>query len=400
MKKVKIKHIILVLVLLILSLCNFVYSDSFYSSMGLGIPNYFVSQKASGMGGAGIGVIDRFALNAINPAAIDIYGLTTISVNSYFNMSRSKINNKRIVTRNGYPSGFHFIVPLKKKILLMISIKSLTTSKYTLLIAQSNKYVNYTRLVRGNGGLSSGNLGMQYQISDKLYIGALSNFNFGTFNEEWKTQFDDGTYIDASDNIVSHLWGVGFDVGVYATPLPKWGFGVVYKSKSLLHLENNLTLGSSINLNPVVSELDYPDALGLGTSYKVSKVLLAVDYYIQFWKKYNEVRERNYINFWRLGGGLEYLDTNDPLAKYHRRVAYRFGVYYAQLPFNDYLGNPVNEKFISVGMGLPFHKYFGRVDFAVEAGLRGNATEQSYEDTVIRFSGSITGSELWFQRRH
>ncbi len=400
MKRIKNIYLNIVMALFIFCFINRVQADSFYSSMGLGIPNYFVSQKASGMGGAGIGVVDQFALNAINPAAINIYGLTTISVNSYFNMSASKINNQSVVTRNGYPSGFHFIVPLKKNILLLSSIKSLTASKYTLSINQSNENVNYTRVVRGNGGLSTGSLGLQYQISDKLYIGALSNFIFGTFNEEWKTQFDDETYLDTSDNFVSHLWGTGFDIGVYATPLPNLGLGVVYKSKSLLHLENNLTLGSSKKTSPIVSELDYPSSLGFGMSYKVSNILLAVDYYMQFWGKYGDNNVIQYPNFNRLGAGLEYLDTNDALANYHRRVAYRVGVYFAQLPFKDLAGNPVNEKFISFGLGLPFHKYFGRVDFAVEAGLRGNASENSYEDTVIRFSGSITGSELWFQRRH
>ena len=400
MKRIKNIYIHIVPALFILCFMNTVNADSFYSSIGLGIPNYFVSQKASGMGGAGIGVVDQFALNAANPAAININGLTTISVNSYFNMSVSKINDQSVVTRNGYPSGFHFIMPLKKNFLLLSSVKSLTASKYTLSMDQSNDDVNYSRLVRGNGGLSSGSLGLQYQINDKFYIGALSNFIFGTFNEEWQTRFEDESYMDASDDFVSHLWGMGFDIGVYAKPMPNLSLGLVYKSKSVLHLENNITLGSSKKLSPITSELDYPSSLGFGTSYKISKVLLAVDYYTQFWKQYDDKNFSNYPDYKRLGAGLEYLDSNDVLAKYHRRVAYRFGVYFAQLPFNDLSGDPVNEKFISFGLGLPFHKYYGRVDFAVEAGLRGKASENSFEDTVIRFSGSITGSELWFQRRH
>ncbi len=400
MKQIKFTFINVIMALLIFCFNNIIHADSFYSSIGLGIPNYFVSQKAAGMGSAGIGVVERFALNATNPAAMNIYGLTTISVNSYFNMSVSKISNQRVVTRNGYPSGFHFIVPLKKNILLLSSVKSLTSSKYTLSIKQGNEDVNYTRLVRGNGGLSSGSLGLQYQISDKLYIGALSNFIFGTFNEEWKTQFDDESYLDASDKFVSHLWGIGYDIGIYASPLPNLGVGAVYKSKSLLHLEDNLTLGNTQKETPVTSELDFPSSVGFGISYKVSKILLAVDYYMQFWGQYKDNHVSSYPNFTRLGAGFEYLDTNEVLAKYHRRVAYRAGVYFSQLPFKDVTGNPVNEKFISFGLGLPFHKFFGRVDFAVEAGLRGNASENSYQDKVIRFSGSITGSELWFQQRH
>ncbi|MBN2412581.1 hypothetical protein JXQ31_12905 [candidate division KSB1 bacterium] len=400
MKQMKITFINIVIAFFIFCFIDIIHADSFYSSIGLGIPNYFVSQKASGMGSTGIGVVDRFALNAINPAAINIYGLTTISINSYFNMSVSKISDRSVVTRNGYPSGFFFIVPLKRNILLLSSVKSLTSSKYTLSLNQSNENVNYTRLVRGNGGLSSGSLGLQYQISDKLYIGALGNFIFGTFNEEWKTLFDDESYLDTSDDFVTHLWGISFDIGIYVSPLSNLGVGAVYKSKSLLHLENNLTLGNTKKTDPVTSERDYPSSVGFGISYKVSKILMAVDYYMQSWDQFKDNHVTRYPNFNRLGAGFEYLDTNDALAKYHRRVAYRAGVYFSQLPFEDVTGNPVNEKFISIGLGLPFHKFFGRVDFAIEAGLRGNASENSYQDTVIRFSGSITGSELWFQRRH
>jgi hypothetical protein len=61
-----IKVVILIFVLFA-SIC---YADSFYSSIGPGMPRYFVSGKAAGMGGAGIAIFDELAINSVNPAAL------------------------------------------------------------------------------------------------------------------------------------------------------------------------------------------------------------------------------------------------------------------------------------------------------------------------------------------
>lgn len=390
----------IIITCLSLFLSNNLYGDSFYSAMGLGIPYYMVSSKAVGMGGAGLSVIDRFALNTINIAAIDVNSLTTVSVNSYYDVTSSKINDKSIVTRNGNPSGFHFVVPVQKQVLFMVSVKSLTASKYTLSTDSGNEYVNYTRLVRGNGGMSAGALGVQYKINERLRIGATGNFNFGTFTEEWKTEFDDATYVESADEIVSHLWGVSYDLSAHIKATSRLNLGVVFKSKSELNLDNKTTLGSKMQYAPFTSKLDFPMSFGLGAAYKLSKVILALDFYEQFWNDYHELRSYEFKNYWRVSSGLEYRDTEAPLASYGRRVSYRFGYYYSQLPYHDFSGGSIVEQFVSVGLGLPFHRNYGRVDFALEAGKRTGADTNSFSETVLRFTGSITGSELWFQRRH
>ncbi|HPG39490.1 MAG TPA: hypothetical protein PLP19_00495 [bacterium] len=393
-------RIIILTVCMIFSLLPNAFGDSYYSAMGLGLPNYFVSPKAVGMGGAGLGVIERFAVNSMNIAAIDVNGLTTVSVNACYDMTGSKENENSVTTRNGNPSGFYFVVPVQKRVLLLVSVKSLTTSKYTLSSNNSTYYVNYTRLVRGNGGLSAGTLGLQYKINDRIRVGATANFNFGTFNEEWKTEFDDGSYVEAADEIVSHLWGVSYDCGAWIKATPQLTLGMVFKSKSRLNLDNKTTLGSSKQYDQFTTKLDYPLSYGLGAAGKFSKVLVALDYYNQLWQDYHEIRDYEFKNYWRVSTGLEYQDTDAPLANYHRRISYRFGYYYAVLPYHDFSGHTVAEQFVSAGLGFPFHRNYGRVDLTIEAGKRAGADTKNYNETVFRFTGSITGSELWFQRHH
>ena len=58
-----------------------IFADSYYSSIGLGLPRYYISARSAGLGGAGISLRDRLSLNALNLAADDTKGMTTIAVN-------------------------------------------------------------------------------------------------------------------------------------------------------------------------------------------------------------------------------------------------------------------------------------------------------------------------------
>jgi hypothetical protein len=60
----------------------------------------------------------------------------------------------------------------------------------------------------------------------------------------------------------------------------------------------------------------------------------------------------------------------------------------------------VHEAFLSFGFGLPFPITVGQVDLAFEIGRRGDVSRFMYEDTIFRLSGSLVGSERWFERRY
>ncbi|MBN2356621.1 hypothetical protein JXO59_10950, partial [candidate division KSB1 bacterium] len=109
-----------------------VQADSFYSSIGLGLPRYTVSAKAVGMGGAGIGVVDRLALNTMNPAANNIEGMTSLGVNLEYEYVENKNSLESIYTRYGNAAGMQFFIPLYKKVILLTMLRPLTSSRYTM----------------------------------------------------------------------------------------------------------------------------------------------------------------------------------------------------------------------------------------------------------------------------
>ncbi|MBN1541197.1 hypothetical protein JW992_03555 [candidate division KSB1 bacterium] len=376
------------------------FADSFYSSRGLGLVNYFSSSRSVGMGGASMAVRERMSLNPINPAAIHIDGLTSISADYQFESVDSESREGKVNTRDGRPAGFKFVVPLYYQLNLITSLTPLQSSKYTLALKNSDSELDYERKVVGHGGISSGNFGVVYHFGKRLSVAGLLNFYFGTHNEEWKTDFTSTFYVDGTDEITSHFRGVGGSAAIFYQLSSNFGLGAVYKSGTTLNVETKTTLDSNYDTPVSALSVKYPDAVGAGFAWKVRKVLMAGDFYLQRWSNYRVagIDSEKLKTFWHAGGGIEYNDTENVFAPYRRRMFYRLGAYMAQLSMQTVSGEAINEHFISAGVGLPFHGNRGRIDLAIEIGQRGDLESGFFKETIARFSGTISASELWFHR--
>ncbi|MBD3387207.1 hypothetical protein GF407_20045 [candidate division KSB1 bacterium] len=391
----------ILLVIGILVITSFAMADSFYSSLGLGLPKYFISTKSAGMGGVGLAIADPLSLNSINPAAFYIDGVTTVSLDFQVESADIKNTQSKVNMRDGNAVGFHFVFPLHKSITFLSSLTPKVISRYHLSSQQELDDIEFLKKVNGNGGLSSANLGLQYSQGRKLLIAAQMNYYFGSHNENWKTVFLTDGYVDGEDEITSHFWGVGFSIGMLARPLNNLSIGMVYYSTSNIDVETSMTLSSFYQPSVSRTKLDYPSSFGFGLGYQIKKLLVGLDYYNQQWSQYSvENGESSQLNnYWRVGSGIEYQDAKATNVRYLRRVIYRIGAYYAKLPFSNSENESVSEQFVTVGLGLPFLRNRGRVDLALEYGKRGVLEHDPYQENLFRISCSITGGELWFQRR-
>jgi long-subunit fatty acid transport protein len=392
------KKIILVLLLVIVPVA---LADSFYSSMGMGLPMVYPSAKSIGMGGAGIGVLDPMALNGINPAAIATQGYTMFSLDFQFESTQIENETSQVTVRDGNAVGFRMAFPVKRNINVAVGLKPHLGSKYKLATTeQVGTQSEYVRTLDGHGGLNAATIGVQYVLSNKLALAALANFYFGSYYEEYNTDFASSFYKDGTDELISHTRGIGFELGALYRFNDRFLVGAVFKSSSSLNTETKVSLGQFYSSEPEDQEMVYPVGLGIGGSYRVKKVTFALDLYTQLWSNYkldgNATDELN--DYIRLGGGLEYVDTGDMYASYFRRIIYRVGATYAQLPFQSETGSAINEQYLSFGFGFPFQANNGRIDIALEIGYRGNLNNAAYRENIARVSCSISGSELWFQR--
>ncbi len=397
--KITVKSILAFSMLLFLS--GALKADSFYSAFGLGVPHYFVSPQAGGMGGAGMAVQQYLSVNEMNPAALDLKGFTMISVSFQGEIIDNTVSEETVQTRQGGASGFRFVVPIKKnRIALILGLKPLVKSEMT--VDFNKQYDDFTmlRTIGTSGGLTAASIGLKYSLFRWLHVGGVFNFNFGAYNETWKTEFNDDTYLNTTDDISSHLWGTGAELGLIYRPFRFLSFAGIVRTFADLHIETTITPGNGISLSPINQTALYPLAYGVGAAIDFDKLLLAGDLYTQRWESYLLDGEPSSLltNYYRASVGLEVVMSKDFLAKYSKRISYRLGASVAQLPFLDTEGEAVLELLGTFGLGLPFNRNLGRVDLAVEIGKRFSADAYPYSERLIRVSASVTSAEKWFQR--
>ena len=376
-------------------------ADSFYSAFGLGIPQYYVSSQSVGMGGAGIGVGQYLSINSLNPAAVRMKGFTMISASFQGEITDNTVSGSTVTTRQGNAAGFHFTIPMyKNKIAVIASLKPLIKSRLTVDFEDAGEDFDLRRTISASGGISAASLGLNYAVLPGIYIGGLFNFNFGAYNEIWKTDFDNDLYQSTEDDITSHLWGTGAEVGLLIQPISFFSVGGIVKTSSPLNIETTKLTSSGVDLTPIEQTATYPLAVGAGFSFDFTKVLIAGDIYTQRWQDYKVDDEKSdrLTNYIRVGAGIEYVRSKDYLSTYFKRVSFRLGASYAQLPFLDTNGDAATEMFVTGGLGFPFNKNAGRIDLALEVGERSSTEAYPYSEGLIRISASITMAEKWFQR--
>jgi hypothetical protein len=277
----------------------------------------------------------------------------------------------------------------------------LTASKYTLRAEQTEGAVPYTQTIKGNGGLSTAGLGLQYRYKELFSIASVINFNFGSVNESWNLSFSSDEYVDAADKFNSHLSGTSVDIGLLLKPMRKLTLGMVYKGSTDLLQRTDVTYGSGYVFKQQDGHISYPASWGSGFSLAVRKVNFAADYFSQLWSNYkvNGIARDDFKDYQRFSLGAEYLRSSKTTDKYGHRVSYRLGGYIANLPISSPDGNGLTEKMVTLGMTLPFMMNNGRIDLGLELGVRGNQSQFLYREAVYRFTAGVAGGERWFSRR-
>ncbi|MDZ7315536.1 MAG: hypothetical protein ONB24_05365 [candidate division KSB1 bacterium] len=387
--------------LILLSWVGCVYADSFYSSVGLGLPQWRTSTYSAGMGGSGLALNSYLALNAMNPAAQDLKGMSVVSVGVEMEIVTPTIENQTAATRQARPTGFFMALPLGKKPAFLLGFQPRTQSAF--LAADEQPYDDgfLRRTLDAKGGIYNASIGLQYALYPHLAVGAVFDVYFGSFRELWKTDFDAPAYLDTKETLLSHFTGTGPRFGIYWQPVNYFSLGLTYAPPSALQSRTLITSGGGYNLDPLKQKAEYPEQFAAGLGVHLDKITLAFDWLQESWdkfkidgKKFAQVGDAGRAAF-----GLQYLDSQDPLAAYGRRIAFRFGGSYSKLPFIDPLGHQVREVIFAFGFGFPFRKNAGRIDAACEIGQRLSDSAFPYSENLTRITISATTVERWFIHR-
>ena len=126
-------------------------------------------------------------------------------------------------------------------------------------------------------------------------------------------------------------------------------------------------------------------------------MVYAADVHFQNWDNFTieGIHPAEIQNSVRLGAGVEFLPQSDFVGDdFFKRLSYRFGGYYrmTNLKLN---GNSINEMFGSAGMSFPMSAET-RMHLALEYGIKGTTSSSLIKDTLLRFTVSVSASELMF----
>ena len=242
---------------------------------------------------------------------------------------------------------------------------------------------------------------ISYRIHEKLGIGAGFVYSYGTVNlrKDIPVQFEDGTFANAELDGVGH--GFGYNVGIYYEPSPVFSFGVTFKSRIDMNVEDGtatFNVPASLEANfpsgPFSSSLPLPQVFTVAAGIKPSdKWAIALDVNAVQWSAYDTLAfdyetntssledtksARNYKNTIAFRGGVEY--------KLNEKFAFRLGGGYSISPVQDGYVTPetpdANRVYFTGGAGYSiteklavdasvFFTQANREDTNLETGLSG-----------------------------
>lgn len=376
------------------------------------------------MGGAGTAMRDNLTINFVNPASyssldtnsfifdfgID-YGLNFISDETSSDLS-DDLNFDHLTM------GF----PVSRRWGVAIGLIPLSNGYYNIsesVLEGDPGYDpvtgEYTSFHKGGGGLSSFFIGTGFNISKNISAGANMSVIFGSLRRSNEFDFNDYFYTYQTSTTEKYsLAGIGLDLGLqYEASLKNDYFINIGLSYGLSkHLKSNFeTLTYRFNLYSTADTLVYladdsekafiPATLRTGIFIgKKNKWNAGLDYIYTKWSDASLAGSDGYLtDVQSLLAGIEY--TPDRFANYGfmRRIDYRAGVHFG----GNYLsleGNPVKEKGVSIGVGIPLRRTYSKVNFFADYTQRSlDGGSIIHKEDYFTFGLSINMFDIWFLKQ-
>ncbi len=391
---------------------SFVFAGkgSIYSRFGVGEINTFVSGKNIGMGNTGIATFGETHINLANPASTMNIPRTILSVSYQYRNYNSEDASGASIFNTGNINSFALAFPVysPKKMVLTFGVVPFSSVAYEQQLSTTSNG-GITQTFEGRGGITSGQLSLSYAVNPDIALGITTHYLFGSIYKDQKVEFTSAEFFGGSYNQTNSLSGFGFTLGgIYSGIDKALGFsdtkdmnaGLTLFSGSSLDYDNQLLRNYSTNQDTVLANdktMKLPLGFSFGLAYIKNKTVYEADVQFQNWDNFtiDGFHPAEIQNSIRLGAGVEFLPQSDFIGDdYFKRLSYRFGGYYrmTNLKLN---GESINELFGSAGLSFPM-SIETRMHLAIEYGIRGTTASSLIKDTMLRFTVSVSASELMF----
>lgn len=412
-----IKKITLIVVIL---LANFGFAQentaSPYSFYGIGSAKFKGTNDIVNMGGISV-YADSTHINVLNPASYSNQLLTSFQIGTtsmFYKLNAGSNTEKAKKTTFDYlVMGF----PVSKKI--GVSVGLLPQSAVGYRFVNDNISLNNTvnRYI-GQGGVNKVYFGAGYKLTSKLSIGADFQYLFGSIDTE-SQKFETGVQYGSREINESILSGIAFNTGLtFNTKLnSKLNFksSLTYSPEAKLN-SNNIrnvalvsigTTGNAVavsadtEVNVADTKLNIPSKLAIGAGIGNRKWFIGGDVVFSGSgsqiNRFDNYANVSYENATKIAFGGFYLPKFDSYNSYFQRITYRGGIRFENtgLVVNN---TAIQDKAMSLGLGLPISGTFSSLNLGVEFGQRGTVMKGLVREDYFSISLGLIFNDKWFRK--
>lgn len=410
------------LILVSLLGCNAVFGQNIFSPYTInGIGDLAVEgfANSNGMGGIGIAAPSYYHINSQNPALL-IYN--TLSVFQMSVAGESREVASALGSQKGTTAGLNYLAfafPVKRnKWTTSFGVLPFSSVNYSVLSAGSvtGSDTDVTFNIKGDGGITRVYFANGFSLGKGLSAGIRGSYLFGFVNNETTTVLGDANTIVLPTAIFENTTYRGFKLSGGLAYRKEYkensflNFGLNFESASdlsgerLIRLERKSIVNLPIPGDTLTSGLEgsfsLPSNFGIGFSWeKLNKFTLGIDISRKNWSQRPgfDTDLDKYRSSWKLNVGMEYIPEFTSVNNYIKRVKYRLGMSYEQVPYISQ-NTTINDIGINFGWSLPVN-VISSLDMAFKVGQRGTTDNGLVKERYFKFVIGATVNDRWFVRR-
>lgn len=395
-------------------------TNSPYSRFGLGDREVVGYSKSQAMGGIAYGLRDKNYINAANPAAFSsqdsLSFILEMAFKGRYMLAQSQNDSRKNVAANVHHVAMQF--PIWKYFGMAIGFQPYSQMGFDVVRYETRREIlskigNIRYKHHGYGGLNEAFGGLSYKPHKLIAVGVNFRFLFGALNFSQNAYVPhNALYADIRYDNRLVLRGYGITSGLQAaipfsdTKLLRLGAILELVPKlvaerrldvSQVYLSNAMRV--AYNSKAGVEELKYPMRFGAGLYYQSERISGGFDFSMQDWSAFRMPGsdQQNAATI-TLNAGLQWIPNPSDLRYYMKRVHYRLGAYFTQLPMR--IGeNRLQEIGFTFGLGLPY-KYTGSTFHTTfRFGTRGNTSNGLLREFYSELILGVSLNDVWFVKR-
>jgi len=391
-------------------------SASPYSFFGIGETRFKGNLENRSMAGLSIEQ-DSLHINILNPASFAAIRFTAFTIGLNYTATNLKTDSK---SENSQRTTLDYLavgLPLGK---MGVGFGLVPYTSVGYNIESTNAELGgVNNVMKGTGGLNKAFLSLGYTIIPNLIVGADVQYNFGRINNS-NLEFLTGVMFGTQETNKADLNGLAANFGImYKYKIQKKTnlyTSLTYTPKSTLSSTNTKNI-STVSYNSdydiaivdpleekqIRTDLTIPDKISFGLGVgQTKKWLLGTQMVFQnvgeLANDFNSISDLSYGKYSSYALGGFYVPNYNVFSNYFQKIVYRGGLKYTKTG-TVIKSKEIDEKAITLGLGMPILGSLSNVNVGLEYGVRGTTANGLIQENYFSVGVSFSLNDKWFGHR-